>query len=798
MRAILNSLDEYIIGIGFDNKIKFVSDNLLDTLDYTENELQILGIDKVIYKNQHININLKNHIGKFIEFCLNSKLNNKIYLNGKIICDKFDGEEIFFIICKKNQEQILKEIKVEDILETLPDGIWIKEHKGKYVYVNDKFCKNFNINKEDIIGKSYDYFGDKNNKKISKSNQSTLKLKRPLSSVNCSVKIIRKKWYRSHKYSILDKDKNVKFIMGICKENNIVRGIQDDLNKCINEISTISNIVNIKYNTQTIFNYLEEIECDILKKLNIDGLSILLYDENSNRLTKSIALGKSAYVLDGIDYIDLPIKDFKSEIEKHYNRTLKVDNSKILMFKDKLLEYGTKYIGIYKIMFDNEIVGIMNIGYRESTNLNCDEYHLINIMCSLLGIKVGYSNLTRKLREEFYRRKKAEEELESFLSTAVDLMTIVDINGKYQKVGVGWRNCLQWTEEEMLNSSMYDFIHPDDIQDTKLYLEEKKYNNSIKNIVNRYRCKDGNYRILNWSCEYNRERDLYIATAKDITEEKKLEEERKKYEEALYVENIKNEFFANMSHEFKTPLNIILSSTQLIESIMNKDEPINNNENFNRYIRPIKQNSNRLLRLINNVIDMTRIDTGYYDIHLENKNIVSIVEDIVTSVIEYVEGKHINLVFDTEIEELIVACDLDKIERIMLNLLSNAIKYTEKNGTIYINIVVENDIIISVKDNGIGIPKNKQYLIFERFRQVDNLLTRSSEGSGIGLSLAKSLVEMHSGKIWVESVEGQGSEFKFSIPLKILENSGKIKASNISVNSRVERCDIEFSDIYSL
>ena len=137
------------------------------------------------------------------------------------------------------------------------------------------------------------------------------------------------------------------------------------------------------------------------------------------------------------------------------------------------------------------------------------------------------------------------------------------------------------------------------------------------------------------------------------------------------------------------------------------------------------------------------------------------------SVAEHIEGKKITLIFDTEIEEKIVACDPDKIERIMLNLLSNAIKFTDKRGKIFVNVYLQNNYIcISVKDNGIGISEEMQNLIFDRFIQVDKSISRNREGSGIGLAIVKSLVELHNGKITLESKIGQGSDFTILIPNK--------------------------------
>jgi two-component system CheB/CheR fusion protein len=152
---------------------------------------------------------------------------------------------------------------------------------------------------------------------------------------------------------------------------------------------------------------------------------------------------------------------------------------------------------------------------------------------------------------------------------------------------------------------------------------------------------------------------------------------------------------------------------------------------------------------------------------------------------------------NSELEEKIIAVDVDSIERILLNLLSNAIKFTEKGGSVSVNISDKNEFIsISVKDTGIGIPVDKQNLIFKRFVQVNRLLTREREGSGIGLTLVKDLVNMHQGNIYVVSEVGKGSEFFIELPSRTIEiKDNENEQWNIE-NSYDEKVNIEFSDIY--
>lgn len=263
---------------------------------------------------------------------------------------------------------------------------------------------------------------------------------------------------------------------------------------------------------------------------------------------------------------------------------------------------------------------------------------------------------------------------------------------------------------------------------------------------------------------------------------------------------LKTQFFSNISHELKTPLNIILASIQMIES----RHPVSTNcEVYSytaKYMSMMRQNCYRLLRLINNLIDITRLDSGFLKVNLGNYNIVSVVEDIVGSVADFSESKGISLIFDTEVEEKIIACDPDKIERIVLNLLSNSIKFTPSGGSILVNIYSRDDRVdIKVRDTGIGIPHDKLVMVFERFRQVDSSLQREYEGSGIGLSLVKALVEAHKGKVSVESEYGHGTEVTIELPAVVAakENIDMKNALNNPDIDKVHRINIEFSDIYS-
>ncbi|MFW2490622.1 Cache 3/Cache 2 fusion domain-containing protein [Clostridium chromiireducens] len=277
-----------------------------------------------------------------------------------------------------------------------------------------------------------------------------------------------------------------------------------------------------------------------------------------------------------------------------------------------------------------------------------------------------------------------------------------------------------------------------------------------------------------------------------------LSENQRLLEETLQYDKLKTEFIANMSHELRTPLNIIFSTAQLFNVFTSKGEDLNT-EKIRNYTSSIKQNCYRLLRLVNNLIDMTKIDSGFMKLELRNENIVEVAEEITQSTAEYVQSMSRKIIFDTDEEEKIMAFDAEKLERILLNLISNATKFTKSGDEIIVAIYDKNDhVIISVKDTGRGIKEEKLSQLFQRFKQIDPLLNRSHEGSGIGLSIVKALVEMHEGTIEVKSKYGEGTEFIISLPAKVISENYEVKAKSDSTNqSNVENINIEFSDIYT-
>lgn len=295
----------------------------------------------------------------------------------------------------------------------------------------------------------------------------------------------------------------------------------------------------------------------------------------------------------------------------------------------------------------------------------------------------------------------------------------------------------------------------------------------------------GTYKI----CPKKLNNNEYILWMVDISKEVESEE----------IHEMKTEFFANLSHELRTPVNIIFSTLQVLNLKIESIKETSQHDSMLKYTNIAIQNTYRLLKLVNNLIDSNKITSGYFDFKPQNYDIIFFIESICQSIVEFAKTKNIEVTFDTELEEKSISFDLDKMERIILNILSNAIKFSRDGDEISVYIKEVNEMIeIKISDTGIGIPKDKLECIFDRFKQVDNQHIRKGEGSGIGLYLVKSLVDMHKGSIFVESELDKGSTFTIRIPIQYSEeeNGWTIIDKNFQ-DSHIEKIKVEFSDIYA-
>jgi len=225
----------------------------------------------------------------------------------------------------------------------------------------------------------------------------------------------------------------------------------------------------------------------------------------------------------------------------------------------------------------------------------------------------------------------------------------------------------------------------------------------------------------------------------------------------------KSQFLANMSHELRTPLNAILGYTELIADGIYGEVP----EKVGEVVDRVQKSGRHLLGLINDVLDLSKIEAGQLELGFNDYSVQDVVHSVISSVEPLAAGKGLRLAVDIAPGLPVVRGDERRIAQVLLNLVGNAIKFTE-SGSIVVRAVNSNSmLVISVADTGAGIPEADHQKIFEEFQQVDSSSTRAKGGTGLGLAIAKRIVEMHGGRIWLESAPGKGSTFFFSIPVRI-------------------------------
>lgn len=639
---------------------------------------------------------------------------------------------------------------------------------------------------------------------------------------------------------------------------NFLSIITDDnyLNKDINNIIKFKDkksgkpcIVNLYGMKQEVFETIAEVNMYIIGNLKLN-LADVFIGENKYKMILLPAKKKEKSFFEIMPYVEKEAAveinenfnfiDIKKSLEKHYGENISAEmamgivnatstgvviekNNKIIAINNsaKLIiggsdDYKEREVFLGKSLLD--VVKIETIRYKDNL---IEEQHKnfqdINIVDRGLIRRDGsavFCEITTMFLEEkneiYYiyliknitKRVKLEKKLISNKNSYMKLLELLPIgvmihtNNKFNSGNKAQERILGIEDINALtNKDIMDMIH----KDYKQMYREMYYTTfttgkttdlqEIKMIR-----QDGTVievEMVMMTLCYEGDKSVVVLT-QEITEKKKAEIDKLKLQETLKYDKLKTEFISNVSHELKTPLNIILSTVQLLQYNYKNCE----DEQLIRYLNLTKINSYRLLRLINNLIDGTRIDVGNLKMNFGNYNIVKIVEDITMEAVEYVESKGLTITFDTDVEEKIIGVDKDNIERIMLNLLSNAVKFSKAKGKIEVQIIDEGEIVkIKVRDDGKGISKEDQAKIFDKFVQVEQLFTRSHEGSGVGLSLVKSIVENHGGSIYVISELGVGSEFTVELPNILSKKPIGYNDHAINQVSSNEKVRIEFSGI---
>lgn len=354
-------------------------------------------------------------------------------------------------------------------------------------------------------------------------------------------------------------------------------------------------------------------------------------------------------------------------------------------------------------------------------------------------------------------------DFQTFFAASLDLLVIRDAEFKIVKVNQAWERVLGYKAEELEGKPMLSFIHPDDVAASHSQMQRIEIEKDVKGIINRYRCRDGSYRYLEWRAR--QEGGLVYGIARDVTERLAIEAEMVEAKAAVEAASrAKSAFLANMSHELRTPLNAILGFSEVIRDQVLGDTPAAWAK-YKEYAGSIYASGAHLLSLISEVLDLSKIESGGYRLHIERFNMQSVIRDSLMLVKPQAQRGSVSILPINVGGDITVDADMRAIKQVIINLLANAVKFTPEGGDIQVRCHEEGDIVhVSVRDSGIGIAAELQESVFEAFHRGDAKLARQYDGTGLGLSVCRRLVEMHGGRIRLESTPNIGTTVYFHLP----------------------------------
>ena len=395
---------------------------------------------------------------------------------------------------------------------------------------------------------------------------------------------------------------------------------------------------------------------------------------------------------------------------------------------------------------------------------------------------------SRSTWRDVTKQKEAEKALASqealyrtLIEAAPQVIWVADADGQVALLNKAWHEFSGLTDEESLGTRWAEALHPEDLPDVLAKWERAYRNGETYSGECRFRAKDGFYqtfifigtpvrdesgKIINWvgintNIADRVEAEIALQEAKDAAE---------------YANRAKSEFLATMSHELRTPLNAVIGFSEIL-----RDEILGTiNDEQKELVLDIHTSGNHLLAMINDILDLSKIEAGKMELQLENFSIKEAVTEVNTIVTALANKKQIQLSLEFD-QEVSIEADKIKFKQILYNLLSNAIKFTDEGGEVTTKFEVSNTALLgSVTDTGVGISAQDREKLFQPFTQLDASSTRAHSGTGLGLALTNRLIELHGGKIWVESEIEKGSTFSFTFPLRQQEEGSEVTAPDVS------------------
>ena len=516
--------------------------------------------------------------------------------------------------------------------------------------------------------------------------------------------------------------------------------------------------------------------------------SILLLDAERRRLTMGAAPSLPDVYNKAIEGIEIGPSVGSCGTAAYLGRRVTVDDiqSSPLWadYRDLAAEAGLAACWSEPIRaLDGTVVGTFAIYHRQISKPNKEDIAFIEEAAQLAAIAIDRRRAEEELAaSEARARLSAQQALEtaqnlsSFFDVSADLMCIRDMDGRFVRVNRAWETVLGYPPETLQGTPLLSLLHPDDVAITRRNMNRAESEGDVNGLVNRYRRADGSYCQLEWRAR--RRGDLVFGVARDVTERLRIEAEMAEARHAAEAANkAKNDFLANMSHEIRTPLNGVLGvAAALGETDLSPKQA--------EMVELIRRSGETLERLVSDILDVSKIEAGQMTIQTEAFDLGAVLDGLLD--VTRLRAKEKGIGFRVERGAAArggFLGDSVRIGQVLSNLLSNAVKFTDR-GEVTVRVDVEDPgdgqtprLCVEVEDTGVGFDATKVEMIFQRFSQADSTITRRFGGSGLGLSISKTLVEMMGGEITARSNPGAGSLFRVVLPVHRTEAGSGAEAA---------------------
>lgn len=474
--------------------------------------------------------------------------------------------------------------------------------------------------------------------------------------------------------------------------------------------------------------------------------------------------------------------------------TSKVNDYPNPVGRESLLAAGGVTVVALPIRHGKKAIGALSVVLKREEGLNREERDFCRTICGYLSNQLNNALLYERLTQELALRRRLEGDREVIFNESVDFITIINKAGDFAQINPAFAGRLGFTPEALVGRNVFDFIHPDDRPFARYTFDQLPARKVIRGFCNRFLCAGNEIGYLENNLKYMEETGDTIAIARDVTNLREAEARNTDLRQSIALEKMKSEFFTGLSHEFKTPINIILSSLDFMRMKHEREDKERFRGDYGRFFEYAYQNCYRLLRLTTNLLDANRMDSQYFRLEPTPKELNALLGDIVVSAQGYAAGRGQSIAFHGTGHPLWAACDETAVDRIVFNLISNAIKHTPEGGHINVSLEEAGDFRrVAVSDDGSGVAPDFLPHIFDKFRTERSGLSERQGGSGLGLFLARALVELQGGSIWCESTLGEGSTFTFTLPASLPPGVGEeppVHGDSHRAQARVELAEL--------